>query len=174
MNGETDGAVFAADEQTAVAVDLVRWTRLARLVLEAERVDPEVHVALVFVDEDAIAQLNERFLGQPGPTDVLAFPIDDDLPESGRAPDRGGRGPGSATEPTEPPVLLGDVYVCPAVAKRQADERSIALDAELALLVVHGLLHLLDYDHSEPDETAAMQARERELLGAFADLETEG
>ena len=168
---DVDAAVFAADEQSTVPIDLLRWSRLARLVLDSERVAPDVHVALVFVDEEAMAQLNERFLGQPGPTDVLAFPIDDDVPESGRAPDRGGKGPGSAGEPTEPPVLLGDVYVCPAVAVRQATERSIDLDAELALLVVHGLLHLLDYDHSEPDETEAMQARERELLTSFADLE---
>jgi probable rRNA maturation factor len=68
-------------------------------------------------------------------------------------------------------VLLGDVYVCPKVAERNATERSIALDAELALLVVHGLLHLLDYDHTEPDETEAMQSREREILAAFADDE---
>ncbi len=171
---DADTAVFAADEQTAVPVDLLRWSRLARLVLDSERVAPDVHVALVFVDENAIAQLNERFLGVSGPTDVLAFPIDDDVPESGRAPDRGGKGPGSASEPTEPPVLLGDVYVCPAVARRQAQERSIALDDELALLVVHGLLHLLDYDHSEPEETEAMQARERELLAGFAELEEQG
>jgi probable rRNA maturation factor len=68
-------------------------------------------------------------------------------------------------------VLLGDVYVCPSVALALATERSLALDAELALLVVHGLLHLLDYDHSEPEETEAMQAREREILAAFAELE---
>jgi probable rRNA maturation factor len=168
---DVDAAVFAADEQSTVQIDLLRWSRLARLVLDSERVAPDVHVALVFVDAEAMAQLNERFLGQPGPTDVLAFPIDEDVPESGRAPDRGGKGPGSASEPTEPPVLLGDVYVCPSVAAEQAAERSIALDDELALLVVHGLLHLLDYDHSEPDETEAMQARERELLSSFADLE---
>jgi probable rRNA maturation factor len=168
---DTDAAVFVADEQSVVAVDLLRWSRLARLVLDSERVAPDVHVALVFVDEAAIAQLNERFLGQLGPTDVLAFPIDDDVPESGRVPDRGGKGPGSVSEPSEPPVLLGDVYVCPSVALSQATERSIELDAELALLVVHGLLHLLDYDHTEPDETEAMQAREREILASFADLE---
>jgi probable rRNA maturation factor len=169
---DTDAAVFVADEQSDVTVDLLRWSRLARLVLDTERVAPDVHVALVFVDEPAMAQLNERFLGQQGPTDVLAFPIDDDVPESGRAPDRGGRGPGSAGEPTEPPILLGDVYVCPAVAVRQAEERSIEIDSELALLVVHGLLHLLDYDHTEPDETEAMQGREREILAAFAEIES--
>lgn len=171
--GDADAAVFVADEQSDVAVDILRWSRLARLVLDSERVAPDVHVALVFVDESAMAQLNERFLDQIGPTDVLAFPIDDDVPESGRVPDRGGKGPGSASEPTEPPVLLGDVYVCPAVAQRQAAERSIEIDAELALLIVHGLLHLLDYDHSEPDETEAMQGREREMLAAFAELEAQ-
>jgi len=170
---DADAAVFVADEQSDVAVDILRWSRLARLVLDSERVAPDVHVALVFVDEAAMAQLNERFLDQIGPTDVLAFPIDDDVPESGRVPDRGGKGPGSASEPTEPPVLLGDVYVCPSVALAQATERSIEIDTELALLVVHGLLHLLDYDHSEPDETEAMQGRERELLAAFAELEAQ-
>jgi len=170
---DTDAAVFVADEQSDVAVDIQRWSRLARLVLESERVAPDVHVALVFVDDVAMTQLNERFLGNPGPTDVLAFPIDDDVVETGRVPDRGGTGPGSVSEPSEPPVLLGDVYVCPSVALAQATERSIALDAELALLVVHGLLHLLDYDHTEPDETEAMQARERELLAAFAEFEAE-
>ena len=169
---DTEAAVFVADEQSDVTIDLLRWSRLAQLVLDTERVAPDVHVALVFVDEPSMAQLNERFLGQPGPTDVLAFPIDDDVPESGRVPDRGGKGPGSAGEPTEPPVLLGDVYVCPSVAVRQAAERSIEIDAELALLVVHGLLHLLDYDHTEPDETEAMQGREREILASFADLES--
>jgi len=171
MSDDIDAAVFVADEQSEVTIDLLRWSRLARLVLDSERVAPDVHVALVFVDEPAMTQLNERFLGETGATDVLAFPIDDDVPESGRVPDRGGKGPGSASEPTEPPVLLGDVYVCPMVAERNATQRSIALDAELALLVVHGLLHLLDYDHTEPDETEAMQSRERELLAAFADLE---
>jgi probable rRNA maturation factor len=169
---DTEAAVFVADEQSDVTIDLLRWSRLAQLVLDTERVAPDVHVALVFVDEPSMAQLNERFLGQPGPTDVLAFPIDDDVPESGRVPDRGGKGPGSAGEPTEPPVLLGDVYVCPSVAVRQAAERSIEIDAELALLVVHGLLHLLDYDHTEPDETEAMQGREREILASFAELES--
>jgi probable rRNA maturation factor len=169
---DTEAAVFVADEQSDVTIDLLRWSRLAQLVLDTERVAPDVHVALVFVDEPSMTQLNERFLGEPGPTDVLAFPIDDDVPESGRVPDRGGKGPGSAGEPTEPPVLLGDVYVCPSVAVRQAAERSIEIDAELALLVVHGLLHLLDYDHTEPDETEAMQGREREILATFAELES--
>jgi probable rRNA maturation factor len=154
-----------------VPIDLLRWSRLARLVLDSERVAPDVHVALVFVDEEAMAQLNERFLGQPGPTDVLAFPIDDELPPSGRQPDQGGRGPGTPSDPTDPPTLLGDVVVCPLVASRQAEERSIPAEEELALLVVHGVLHLLDYDHAEPNEAIVMRRREQELLARFREIE---
>jgi len=171
VTDEAADAVFGADEQHDVAVDVLRWVRLARLVLRAERVPAEVEVSLAFVDEPTIADLNGRFLGVPGPTDVLAFPIDEDLAPRGRQPDQGGRGPGTPTEPADAPLLLGDVYVCPAVAARQAAERGLAVEDELALLVVHGMLHLLDYDHADPDEAAAMQDRERELLARFRTLE---
>jgi probable rRNA maturation factor len=73
----------------------------------------------------------------------------------------------------DPPVLLGDVVVCPAVARRQAAERSVPAEDELALLVVHGVLHLLDYDHADPDETLVMRRREQELLTRFRDSESE-
>jgi probable rRNA maturation factor len=165
--GRVDSAVFVADEQLDVPIDVARWQRLARLVLRSENVDPDVQVALVFVDEPAIAALNEQFLGHEGPTDVLAFPIDEDV-VSGRRPDQGGRGPGAGHDDSEIPALLGDVYVCPAVAQRQAREVGKALDDEVALLVAHGVLHLLEYDHMEPEDAAAMQQRERELLAAFA------
>ena len=79
-------------------------------------------MSLIFVDEDAIADLNGRFLGGDGPTDVLAFPIDDDHLPSGRQPDRAGAGPGAPTEPADPPIVLGDVVVCPTVAARQAPD----------------------------------------------------
>ncbi|MGQ0825391.1 MAG: rRNA maturation RNase YbeY [Actinomycetota bacterium] len=169
--------MFGADEQRDVAVDVPRWVRLARLVLGHEHVGERygcgTEMSLLFVDETTIAELNERFLGVDGPTDVLAFPMDDDVPPGGRQPDQGGRGPGAPTDPGDPPVLLGDVVLCPAIAKRQADERSAPLDDELALLVVHGVLHLLDYDHLEPEETALMRRREQELLDRFRDLERE-
>jgi probable rRNA maturation factor len=163
--------VFGADEQTAVGVDVLRWVQLAQLVLREERVPPAAEVSVVFVGEDAIADLNRRFLGGDGPTDVLAFPIDDDPLPSGRHPDEGGRGPGASDEVDEPPIVLGDVLVCPAVAARQAPEHGQSVEDELALLVVHGVLHLLDYDHAEPDEAARMQGRERELLARFAAIE---
>jgi probable rRNA maturation factor len=163
--------VFGADEQDAVPVDVLRWVRLAQLVLREERVPPDAEVSVIFVDEQSISDLNERFLETPGPTDVLAFPIDEDAGPSGRQPDQGGRGPGSPDEDPDPPVVLGDVVVCPAVASRQAGEHGHDLDDELALLVVHGVLHLLDYDHAEPAETERMRRREQELLARFRDLE---
>ena len=175
---ETDSpTVFGADEQHEVEVDVARWMRLARLVLDSERVTErygaEVEMSLMFVDQTTIAELNVRFLGGNGPTDVLSFPLDEELPPGGRQPDQGGRGPGSPADPGDPPALLGDVIVCPTVAGRQALERGIPADDEIALLVVHGVLHLLDYDHAEPEETATMQRREQELLARFREVERE-
>jgi len=166
--------VSGYDEQDVIAVDISRWVRLAQLVLRAERVDPDAELGLIFVDESTIADLNLRFLDTSGPTDVLAFPLDEDLTSAGRDPDDGGRGPGSATEPSEPPMVLGDVVVCPTVAQRQATTAGTPLDNELALLVVHGVLHLLDYDHAETADAERMQRRERELLARFAELEDDG
>jgi probable rRNA maturation factor len=166
--------VSGYDEQDVVAVEITRWVRLAQLVLHAERVDPDAELGLIFVDEPTIADLNERFLDAAGPTDVLAFPLDEDGAAVGRDPDDGGRGPGSATDTTEPPVVLGDVVVCPSVARRQAVATGTPLDDELALLVVHGVLHLLDYDHAETADAERMQRRERELLARFAELDEAG
>ena len=165
---EGEPTVFAADEQSAAPVDVQRFAALAEGVLLAEGVRGACELALYFVDEETIADLNRRFLDGDGPTDVLAFPIDDEVVEGGRLPDAGSTGPDRPQpEPTEVPLLLGDVLVCPAVAERQAPEHAGTYDDELALLVVHGVLHVLGMDHAEPQETAAMQARERELLAAL-------
>ena len=102
-------------------------------------------------------------MGKDGPTDVLAFPIDDPI-ESGRWPDRRPPAPIVDLRSSGAPMLLGDVVMCPAVAARQAPDHAGTYDDELALLVVHGVLHVLGMDHAEADEAAAMQARERELL----------
>ena len=161
------------DEQDAVAVEVTRWVRLAQLVLHEERVDREAELGLIFVDEDAISELNERFLDGDGPTDVLAFPLDEGGSVPGRDPDEGGRGPGSPAESAEPPVVLGDVVVCPSVAARHARDRGAGIDDELALLVVHGVLHLLEYDHADPGEAERMRRRESELLTRFAELEAD-
>src|SRR6476646_9575720 len=111
--------VFAADEQTIEPVDTSRWVRLATSVLGAEGLKGDVELSMLFVDENAIADLNERFLGDDGSTDVLAFPMDEHPVEGGRSPDSGGTGPGYLpAEPNDLPVLLGDVVICPAVAQR--------------------------------------------------------
>jgi probable rRNA maturation factor len=158
--------VFAADEQLERPIELERWVALARAVLDARGVRGEAEVSILFVDEAAIAALNEQFLGRPGPTDVLAFPLEDDPVPSGRSPDLGGTGPGS--EPVdEPLMLLGDVVVCPAVAARNAVEHGVSEADELALLVVHGLLHLLGMDHEGEAEAEAMERLERDLLARF-------
>ncbi|MFZ4515509.1 MAG: rRNA maturation RNase YbeY [Acidimicrobiia bacterium] len=169
--GDPRVEVFGANEQKEFDVEVLRWVRLARFVLSEEKVPGEAELSLFFVDEQAITDLNERFMESEGPTDVLAFPMDDDIVLGGRQPDQGGRGPGAPTEPGEPPYIIGDVVIAPSIAQKQADERGISLDDELAVLVVHGVLHLLNYDHAEAIETAAMQQRERELLARFAELE---
>lgn len=157
-------SVFAADEQVALPVDTLRWIRLAEAVLAEEDVRGETEVSLLFVDEATIADLNARFLGKDEPTDVLAFPIDEEPVEGGRSPDSGGSGPGFSREPDEAPTLLGDVVICPVVAARNAPEHAGTFDDEVALLVVHGLLHLMGMDHEDQDEAEAMEARERQLL----------
>ena len=162
----SDVSIFGSDEQHDVAVDVMRWVSLARLVVDEEKVPGTSELSLLFVDRMTIAELNEKFLGGTGPTDVLAFPMDDDLVLPGRQPDQGGRGPGAPSEGGEPPTLIGDVVVCPAVAQAQAPDHGATLDDELALLVVHGVLHVLGHDHAEPDEAASMRARELALLEA--------
>jgi probable rRNA maturation factor len=158
--------VFAADEQRVHVVDVSRWVDLARRVLEARGVKGDTEVSLLFVDEESIAALNEQFLGTQGPTDVLSFPIEDEPGAPGRSPDSGGTGPGVAPE-LEQLMLLGDVVVCPAVAARQAIEHGVSFDDEVALLVVHGLLHLLGMDHQDDAEAERMEALEQELLRRF-------
>ena len=163
--------VFGADEQDAVAVDVLRYVRLAQLVLTSERAPVEAEASVIFVDERAIADLNERFLDSPGPTDVLAFPIDDPI-DAGRWPDSGSTGPDrEPPELAELPMLLGDVVVCPAVAARQAPTHAGSYEDELALLVVHGVLHVLGMDHAEPAQAERMRRREQELLAKFAESE---
>jgi len=132
-----------------------RWAGLAGAVLRDEGVRSG-ELGLRFVDPGAMAELNSSHLGSPGPTDVLAFPID---------------GAAGAVQVTEQVPLLGDVVVCPAYAAAQAPDHAGAghdgsLGDELALLVVHGVLHVLGYDHQCEADAATMQARERQLLAA--------
>lgn len=167
---EGEVEVFVADEQDAVAVDVERWAALATAVLHDEGVRGAAELSLAFVAEADMADLNQRFMGHDGPTDVLAFPIDEVGGPQGVPLDvRDGEPLGPDRPPVDTgdlPLLLGDVLVCPAVAGRQAPEHAGTLDDELALLVVHGTLHVLGWDHATPDETAAMRSRERALLEA--------
>jgi len=165
--------VFAADEQTDEPVDKLRLINLAEQVLKAEGVRGDAELSILFIDEQSMADLNKRFTGKDGPTDVLSFPIDEEPVAGGRSPDTGGSGPGDTDpEPSDLPTLLGDIVICPAVAARNVadgihDDRASTYDDELALLVVHGILHLMGMDHVDDDEAAAMEKREQELLDRF-------
>lgn len=160
--------VFAADEQSAEPVDAMALVRLAKDVLAAQGVKADSELSMLFLDEVAMAELNRRFLGKEGATDVLAFPMDDDdVVEGGRSPDPLGPGTGADPDQSEAPKLLGDVVVCPAVAARNAADHAGTYDDEMALLVVHGILHILGMDHVDSEEAEAMEQRERELLERF-------
>lgn len=143
------GSVVGADsrEHPDPAVDVERWSSLAEAALAHEGVTGEL--SLTFVDDDEIAALNAEHMGKQGPTDVLSFPID--------GADRGAVQPGV-------PVLLGDVVISPAVASRQFDTHAGTFDDEIALLVVHGVLHVLGHDHAEAAQAEVMRARERLIL----------
>ena len=144
-------SVVCADERTdsaaAPPIDLDRWVALAEAVLSAEAATGELTVT--FVDTADIADLNAEHMGKAGPTDVLSFPLDDGDPVPGV------------------PVLLGDVVICPDVALEQFADHAGTFDDEIALLVVHGILHVLGHDHAEPAEADVMRAREIELLSGL-------
>ena len=165
LGGEGEPQVFAADEQTEVEIDPARWSALALAVLRTEGVRGAAELNLLFVDRETIAEMNEVHLGHTGPTDVLSFPIDAPDLELESGPGSLSRGPSRPPiDPDDAPLILGDVVVCPAVAVEQAPGHAGTVDDELALLVVHGVLHVLGHDHAEPHETAVMRGRELSLL----------
>ncbi|MGA7835640.1 MAG: rRNA maturation RNase YbeY [Acidimicrobiales bacterium] len=155
--------IYAADEQHDHDIDLERWVSLAREALNEEGVRGTAEVSLIFTDEPTIADLNQQFMGRSGATDVLSFPIDAEPEPTGRVPDAGGGGPGEPPMP-DIPQLVGDIVICPAVAARNALEHEVSFPDELALLIVHGVLHLRGWDHVADEEAERMEARERELL----------
>ncbi|MCX6522264.1 MAG: rRNA maturation RNase YbeY [Actinobacteria bacterium] len=167
VGGDGEPEVFCADEQSDVPLELDRWQDLAMQVLRDEGVRGLAELSILFVAEQEMAELNRDYMGKDGPTDVLAFPIDAHDVTQVVAPAGATRGPDRApVDPGELPLLLGDVVVCPAVARRQAPDHAGTLDDELALLIVHGVLHVLGRDHAEPEEAEEMRARERALLEA--------
>ena len=165
IGGEGDIEIFCADEQSDVAVDVARWHSLAKNILVSEGVRGAVELTLMFVPESTISHLNEKYMGKSGSTDVLSFPLD--AFESMRSPGPGAtsQGPNAKTvDLNDLPILLGDVVICPAVAQRQAPTHAGNSIDEFALLVTHGVLHVLGYDHKEDADASKMHARERELL----------
>lgn len=165
VGGDGEIEVFCADEQTDVVIDVARWHQLAKNVLIAEGVRGAAELTLMFVPESAIAGLNEKYMGKTGSTDVLSFPLD--AVDAVRTPGPGAfsRGPDKSNiDLNDLPVLLGDVVVCPVVAERQSATHAGNIDDEVALLVTHGVLHVLGYDHDQDGDAKKMQSRERELL----------
>jgi probable rRNA maturation factor len=159
--------VFVADEQSAQPIDAHRWAELARVILGAQGVRGEAELSVIYVDQETIAAHNKQFLNHEGPTDVLSFPIEDEPLLSGRMPDNGGTGPGANGRSDEAPMLLGDILICPEIAAKNAPGHAGTYDEELALLLVHGILHLLGMDHEVDAEAEIMEAREQELLNTY-------
>jgi probable rRNA maturation factor len=134
-------------------VDEAALAGLAGHVMEQMRVHPESDLSIAFVGTDAMASLHEEWMAEPGATDVMAFPMDELRP----AP------PGTAPQPG----MLGDVVICLDVAEQQAVAAGHQTSAEVELLLTHGLLHLLGYDHAEPDEEAEMFGLQSRLLAEW-------
>jgi probable rRNA maturation factor len=134
-------------------LDVKQLAALSRFVLDRMRVHPLAELCIKAVDEPTIAALNEQWMEKEGPTDVLAFPMDE-------------LRPGLVNEEPEEGVL-GDLVLCPDVAAKQADTAGHSTEAEVELLTVHGILHLLGYDHAEPEEHAEMFGLQDELLAAW-------
>ncbi|NUO99011.1 MAG: rRNA maturation RNase YbeY [Nonomuraea sp.] len=149
------------NNESGVGVDEENLVALATHVLGEMGINPLAELSIVVVDEDAMAELHEKWMGEPGPTDVLAFPMDELRP--------GGGARGDAEGPSDP-ALLGDVVLCPQVAARQAAEAGHSAQDELELLCTHGILHLLGYDHAEPEEHKEMFGLQAQLLESWQEV----
>ena len=140
------------NNESGSVVDEVALAELGRFVLDALRIDPLADLSVLLVDPDTMAGLHQQWMDLPGPTDVMAFPMD------------GGDGPAERIDPSAPPgtdenpgeTMLGDVVMCPVVAAEQAEAAQHSTEAELHLLCTHGILHLLGYDHGDADEEREM------------------
>lgn len=133
-------------------IDEREFAALARYVLDQMHVHPQAELSILFVDVPAMTELHVRWLDEPGPTDVMSFPMDE-------------LRPGSQAEPAQ--GILGDIVVCPEVAAGQAREAGHSAQEEMLLLVTHGILHLLGFDHAEEDERTEMFDLQRTLLLTF-------
>ena len=146
-------------DESGTGLDVQRLASLSRFVMDRMRVHPLAELCIKAVDEDTIAKLNEQWMEKEGPTDVLAFPMDE-------------LRPGLVNEEPEEGVL-GDLVLCPTVAASQATAAGHSTAHELDLLTVHGILHLLGYDHAEPDEHKEMFGLQDQLLGEWVTHEAE-
>jgi probable rRNA maturation factor len=150
--------------ESGIDVDEPALAALARFVLDEMRMHPLAELSVLLVDAPTIADLHQRWLGEEGPTDVLAFPMDElRPPPPGSDRNDRSRGPDPDSEPT----VLGDVILCPEVATEQAREARRPVTEELELLCTHGILHLLGFDHAEPDERATMFGLQDRLLDSW-------
>jgi probable rRNA maturation factor len=144
--------VFFSDEQE-VPVDGAALRGFAETILVAEGLPPGTEMSLILIGPDQIAEYNRRFMEREGPTDVLAFPLED-------------LAPGAIPTPVanEPPLTLGDVFLCPAEIRRRAEREGFVFEDFTFLLTVHGILHLLGYDHDDEAAAERMESREDQLL----------
>jgi probable rRNA maturation factor len=140
-------------DESGHGLDVRQLAALSRFVMDRMRVHPLAELCIKAVDEDTISSLNAQWMEKEGPTDVLAFPMDE-------------LRPGRVNEEPEEGVL-GDIMLCPAVAERQAAAAGHSVAEEVELLTVHGILHLLGYDHAEPEEHKEMFGLQDELLAAW-------
>ena len=145
-------SVFLANEQSE-DVDLPPLHNLAELVISQEGYPDETELTLLLVDEEEMTGYNRRFLDRAVPTDVLSFPVEELLP--GIVPEH---------DPHGPPLMIGDVIVAPTYVRKQAAEFDVSFEDEIALMVTHGILHLLGYDHEDDEDAERMEKRERDLL----------
>ena len=141
------------NNETDAVIDEAEFAALASYVLKEMHIADGAELAILFVDEVAMEELHIKWMDEPGPTDVLSFPMDE-------------LRPGTAGQPT-PAGLLGDIVVCPSVAARQAVTAGHSAQEEMLLLTTHGILHLLGYDHVEPEEEKEMFELQRKLLLTF-------
>jgi probable rRNA maturation factor len=148
------------NNESGMAADEDALRELAQYVIGQMETHPLADLSMLLVDEAHMTNLHEKWMEEPGPTDVLSFPMDELRPHSMAGPNRSRGRDGDEPEP----VLLGDVVLCPQVAAVQARQHGHSTQAELELLTVHGVLHLLGYDHADPEEEAEMFGLQNELL----------
>ena len=142
------------NNESAIPVDEAAILRLAAFALDTMHVHADAELAIVLVDEGAMEQLHVQWMDEPGPTDVLSFPMDELRP--------------GTEDAITPPGLLGDIVLCPQVAQGQAETAGHSTLDELLLLTTHGILHLLGFDHAEPDEEKVMFGLQRDILLGFS------